>query len=86
MSDIRNEIKGKLNTVFRDVFDSEDIEIFEEMTAKDVQEWDSLMHITLVVATEKAFNLRLNAAEIGKLENVGAMIDLIIQRTCPQPS
>ena len=76
----RVEIQNRLNKVFREVFDDETIEVFEAMTAQDIEEWDSLMHITLVVATEKEFNLRLNASEIGKLENVGAMIDLIIQR------
>ena len=81
MEDIRQQIRVKLNGVFQEVFDDNTIQVFDEMTAKDIQEWDSLMHITLVVATEKEFNLRLNASEIGKLENVGAMIDLIIKRT-----
>lgn len=76
----RQAIRSRLNKIFQEVFDDEEIQVFDEMTAKDIQEWDSLMHITLVVATEKEFNLRLNAAEIGKLENVGAMIDLIITR------
>ena len=81
MEDKRQQIRMKLNGVFQEVFDDNTIQVFDEMTAKDIQEWDSLMHITLVVATEKEFNLRLNASEIGKLENVGAMIDLIIKRT-----
>ena len=77
----REDIRRRLNQVFIEVFDDDTIEIFDEMTAKDVEEWDSLMHISLVVATEKAFNVRLNAAEVGKLENVGAMLALLEERS-----
>ena len=77
----REEIRRRLNRVFIEVFDDDTIEIFDEMTAKDIEEWDSLMHISLVVATEKAFGVRLNAAEVGKLENVGAMLILLEERT-----
>ena len=76
----RQHIRNQLNRVFQEVFDDESIQITEQMTAQDIAQWDSLMHITLIVATEKEFNLRLNAAEIGTLENVGAMIDLILKR------
>ena len=79
--DKREMIKGRLNKIFQDVFDDDRIQIVDDMTAKDIEEWDSLMHITLVVATEKEFSLRLNAAEIGNLKDVGGMIDLIIERT-----
>ena len=70
----------RLNEVFRDVFDDDTIEIFPDMTAKDIDEWDSLKHITLVLAVEKAFNVRLKAAEVGKLANVGEMIELLERR------
>ncbi len=76
----RNEIKKRLNRVFGEVFDDEKIEIFDEMTAKDIGEWDSLMHIVLVVATEKEFKVTLNAAEVGELKNVGEMLDLLCER------
>jgi acyl carrier protein len=72
-----------LNEVFREVFDDDSIEIFDGMTAHDIEEWDSLMHISLVVAVERAFGVRLNAAEVGKLENVGAMIALLEKRAQP---
>ena len=80
MTTRREELTGRLNDVFRHVFDDDSIEIFESMTAKDIDEWDSLMHITLVVSIEKEFGLQLNAAEVGKLENVGAMVSLIEAR------
>jgi acyl carrier protein len=77
-------VKQKLNGVFRDVFDDDDIEIFDAMTAADIDEWDSVTHITLVLAVEKEFGLRLNAAEVGKLDNVGAMIELLARRSAKQ--
>jgi acyl carrier protein len=77
MLDTRSEIKARLNRVFRETFEDDSIEIFEEMTAKDITEWDSLMHIILVVSVEKEFAIRLNAAQVGQLKNVGEMLDLI---------
>ena len=73
-------IFSRLQNVFRDTFDDETIEIFEEMTAEDIDEWDSVSHISLVITVEKEFGMRLNAAEIGELENVGAMIKLLQER------
>jgi len=75
--DTKLGIKTRLNRVFREVFDDDSIEIFDEMTAKDIPEWDSLMHIILVVAVEKEFIVRLNAAQVGQLKNVGEMLDLL---------
>jgi len=75
-----DDIKQRLNEVFRSVFDDEDITIFDDMTAKDLDEWDSLAHITLVLAVEKEFDVRLKAAEVGALANVGAMIQLLMGR------
>lgn len=80
MSEKREAIKKRLNNVFQEVFDDDEIEIFEEMTANDIDEWDSLAHITLIVATEKEFGLRLNAAEVGKLKNVGEMLTILEER------
>ena len=77
MEKVRENIRNRLNNIFQDVFDDEKIEIFEEMTAEDIDEWDSLMHVTLVLAVEKEFDIRLNASEIGKLQNVGTMLILL---------
>ncbi len=79
MSD-RQRMTERLEEVFRDVFDDDGIDIFDAMTAEDVEEWDSLMHITLMVATEQEFGMRLNAVEVGKLRNVGALIDLMVEQ------
>jgi acyl carrier protein len=71
------QIKARLQEVFRDVFDDASIQLFREMTAKDIEDWDSLTHINLVVASEKEFAVKFNLAEIKALKNVGEFIDLI---------
>ena len=77
----RQEITNKMNTIFCDVFDDDSMKIFDNMTSADIEEWDSLNHITLVVNIEKVFGLKLNLSEVGKLENIGEMIGLILRKT-----
>ena len=77
----RNTITARLTDVFREVFDDDSLVLREEMAAKDLDEWDSLNHITLVLAVEKEFFVQLNAAEVGTLTNVGQMIDLLVTRS-----
>ena len=74
------EILSRLTRVFYETFDDESIILSNEMTAKDVEDWDSINHITLVLAVEKEFGVLLNAAEVGTLENVGQMLDLLVAR------
>ncbi|MFH2058473.1 MAG: acyl carrier protein [Pseudomonadota bacterium] len=82
MTDKRKaNIRKKLNDIFCDVFDDDDIEITEEMTAEDIDEWDSLMQVTLIVSIEKEFDIQLNAAEISQLENIGGMLSILEERT-----
>jgi acyl carrier protein len=76
----RQQIVSRINDVFRAVFDDDALEISDAMTAKDVDGWDSLTHITLVVAVEKEFGLRFPAAEVGKLANVGALVAMVEAR------
>lgn len=76
----RNAIGERLTRIFHEVFDDESITLRDDMTAKDVDEWDSLNHITLVLAVEREFGVQLNAAEVGALGNVGQMIDLLALR------
>ena len=71
------EIYQKLNGIFRDVFDDDSIAVRADLTAEDVEEWDSLSHIRLVLTVERAFNVKFSASEIGKLKNVGEFVDLI---------
>lgn len=76
----REEVFGKLHEVFWDIFDDEDIRIGEETTANDIEDWDSLEHINLVVAVEKKFNIKFNMGEVNSMKNVGEMVDIILKR------
>ena len=71
------DVKNELQSVFRDVFDDDSIELFNEMTAADIEDWDSLSHVQLIVAIEKYFKLKFSTGDIMNLKNVGEMIALI---------
>jgi acyl carrier protein len=75
------EILKQVNDVFIDVLDNEDVVLNYETQASDVEEWDSLTHIQLVVALEKKFKIRFTSKEIQSWNNVGEMIDCIQQKT-----
>jgi len=79
LSDI-DKILQKLTPIFCDVLDDDSLTITQGTTAEDIDGWDSLAHIRLVVSIEKAFNVRFSAAEISGLENVGAMAALILKK------
>ena len=70
----------KLQDIFHDVFDDDDIVLSNEMTANDVDDWDSLSHIRLIVAVEQEFDVSFTSSEISKLENVGQFAALIQQK------
>jgi acyl carrier protein len=74
-------IYDRLTKIFEDVFDEDSIVITPNLTAKDVDGWDSLTHIRLMLTVEKAFNVKFSASEIGKLENVGDLVKQIKART-----
>ncbi len=76
----RQDVVQKLTAIFQDTFDDPGIELFDSMTAADLDDWDSLQHIVLVLAIERKFAVKLNPAEVGKLENVGKMIDLLMAK------
>ncbi len=71
------EMREQLNTIFQEVFDDESIRIFDAMTAKDVEAWDSLNHINLMVAVENHFDVKFTVKEVSKLANVGELLHLI---------
>jgi len=71
------EIYARLTSIFEDVFDEESIKVTPQLSAKDVDGWDSLAHIRLMLTVEKAFKIKFATSEIGKLENVGDLVKLI---------
>ena len=84
MSDLRE----RLQDVFRSVFDDDEMEIFDEMSARDVEDWDSLQHINLIIAVEKTFGISFTVAEISRLkepgQNVGSFTGLIERKVAAQ--
>ncbi|MDB5119505.1 MAG: acyl carrier protein [Sphingobacteriales bacterium] len=75
-----NEILERVQDVFRDVLENEDIVLTSQTTANDVEDWDSLNHIQLVVAIEKDFKIRFTSHEIQSWKNVGKMVDCIVKK------
>lgn len=74
------EIFERLNEVFRDVFDDDSITVNEDTTANDIEDWDSLNHITLIDAVESEFNVRFTMGEVSGMKNVGEMAQIIKER------
>ena len=72
-------ILEELTPIFRKVFDSDHLVISEEMAAKDVPGWDSLAHMTLIVAVEERYKLRFKLKELMKFRNIGDMCRAILQ-------
>lgn len=70
----------QLNAVFCKVFDDKDIKITPEMTADNIDEWDSLSHVNLVVAIEKHFGVKFKNSEIIRWKNVGQMLASINEK------
>ena len=70
-------IRDELQQVFRNVFEDDTLEIHDEMTAADVEKWDSLAHITLVVEVERHFKVKFKNAEIARLQDVGDLLRLV---------
>ncbi|WP_340318192.1 acyl carrier protein [Rhizorhabdus argentea] len=70
-------IYEKLTEIFRDIFDDEDIALSDETTAVDVDGWDSLSNIQLILAVESAFRIRLSAAQVASLATLGDLVSII---------
>ena len=76
----RTEILAKLQEIYQDVLDNEDIELTEATTAEDVEEWDSLSHVQLVVAIEKELKVKFTSKEILSWGNVGDLVSCIASK------
>lgn len=76
----RQEIFEKLNEIFIDVLDLDECNLTDETSANDIEEWDSLSHVQLIVTIEKAFNIKFSSLEIMKWQNVGEMVDSMEER------
>ncbi len=76
----RDDIYAKLTTVFLGVLGTESIELSPETTAGDVEGWDSLSHIRIILAVEKKFDVRFATAELTRFENIGQLVDMIEEK------
>lgn len=75
------EIYNRLNEVFRDVFDDDEINVNATTTSEDIEDWDSLEHINLVSAVEKEFKIKFAMGQIVTMKNVGEMVAIIMEQT-----
>jgi acyl carrier protein len=73
---MQDPILTGLTSVFREVFDDDDLVLKPEMTADDVDGWDSLAHIRLILSVQKAFSVKFSPVEMNRLKNVGDLIAL----------
>jgi acyl carrier protein len=76
----RATVIEQLTPVFRKVFNAPDLTITDEMTANDVEGWDSLSHMLLIADVEAAFGIKFKLKELNKMRNVGDMIDIILTK------
>ena len=76
----QQELRRQLNDVFVQVFDNGTVRIHDAMTAKDIEGWDSLTHVNLIVAVEKRFKVSFTTKEVMALRNVGDFLRLIAKK------
>ena len=76
----REAVFEKLNEVFRDVFDDEEIVVNDTTTSEDIEEWDSLEHINLIAAVEQEFGVKFSMGQVVTMKNVGEMADIIMSQ------
>lgn len=76
----REEVYETLNGVFQDVFDDESIEVNDETTSDDIEDWDSLEHINLIAAVEQEFGVKFSMGQVVSMKNVGEMVDIILSQ------
>ena len=72
-----SEIKERAQGIFREVFDNDKLEIYDAMQAKDVEGWDSLTHITLIMTIEDTFGVKFTTREVMGFQNVGEMLSCL---------
>ena len=75
------EIATKLTEIFRTVLNNQTLILKNELTANDVDNWDSLTHMRLITEIENKFKIKFKLKELNKMRNVGDMIDLILSKS-----
>jgi acyl carrier protein len=81
---MEDPILTRLTSIFREVFDDDELVLKPELTADDVDGWDSLAHIRLILSVQKAFSVKFSAAEMSRLKNVGDLVALTKHKQSPR--
>lgn len=76
----RNEILSELNEIFKDNFDDDSIELTEETTGNDIEDWDSLEHINIIMACERKWKIKFDLDEVAEMKKIGDIISNIIKK------
>lgn len=76
----KEDVYAQLDEIFQDVFDDQSIHVNENTTSDDIEDWDSLEHINLVVAIEEKFGMKFKMSEVTSMKNVGEMVNIILER------
>ena len=74
----KEAVYERLNEVFQDVFDDDEIVVCDTTTSDDIEDWDSLEHINLVAAVEQEFDMKFTMGQVVTMKNVGEMVDIIL--------
>ena len=77
-------VREKLNLVFRELFDNEMLTISEETTASDIEEWDSLANINLILMIEEMFRIKISTKELSRFDNIGYLMNIIYEKKLKQ--
>lgn len=72
-----SEVLAKVEEIFRDVFEDDELVVSVATKSEDIEEWDSMMHVGLILGVERAFGIRFTSAEVASLKNVGELIDTV---------
>ncbi len=76
----KKEIRERLQEIFQDIFDDDSLEICEQTTADDIEDWDSFAQIGLIMEIEKRFQIKFKLGEVSELKNVGDMLALLYEK------
>ena len=80
----KTDVLNQFKEIFKDVLDLEKLDMKTETVAADIEEWDSLSHVQLIVAIERHYKIRFNSSEIRNWQNVGEMVDSVLKKlNCP---
>jgi acyl carrier protein len=76
----REDVFSKLSKIFEEVMDIDEVDLHDDTTAADIEEWDSLSHVRLIVSVERSFGIRFTNKEVEQLKTVGELVDAILEK------